>query len=195
MALREIIIAERDLERQRYRHIGIDVPRDDAASFGGEDPEVAEGLEVRLVIEDRDGEEWVEGHDKGGDGEVGGAEGVGAACEEERTDCYMGHHVASIWGLTVISAAQGSKTAEDDEISRSCHYGSSAESKKILAVPYCVSGEFLVIICSWESADAHELVQVMYKEIPNMGVSRTSISKSNAEAQPSEDIVKWQLFA
>jgi hypothetical protein len=69
--------------------VGINVSRDEAARFSGNDPEMTEGLEMRFIVQDCSWKDRIESTEEGSDCYVGSAEGIGATSKEEGTDGHM----------------------------------------------------------------------------------------------------------
>lgn len=127
---------------------GIDVARNDATIFDREHPEVTECLEVGAVVEWRVGPEGVERGEKGGDGEVGGAEGKGTIAEEENPDSEVRGEVGAIGEVRVEACVELTETAEDGDIAGARHDGCRGEREGRDAVADSVASEDLVVVHS-----------------------------------------------
>ena len=127
----------------------VDVARGEASGFDCEDPEVAKGLQVRLVVGRDRGKAGKEGRNETGDRRIGGAEGVPARAEEEKAEGGVGGRVGAVPHRLVVHSERISKPPKTVDLSRSGHDDVQRNRDKVQSVADRVSLDLVVVRRSW----------------------------------------------
>ena len=132
-----LIGLECDLERHEAEGVGVDVLGEEEARLAGEHVEVAEGLQVELVVVGVDGPVGVEGGEHEGDAERVRAQRVAAAAHEEEREGGGDRHLGAVEDVGVVGAearAQVAAEAQHGQVARARHHQRQREHARAQAV-------------------------------------------------------------